>query len=162
MLATAQITARHIMATKLITLRPDMDAFEAIGRLLRRKVSGAPVVDDEGRFVGIFSEQSAIDMLVDAAYEQHPVATIRQFINADVHTVGPDVDLLTIAQMLLHSNQRRLPVLEEERLLGQVSRRDVLRAAHSLSDQMPQLSPATGPAPLYLSGLHEFTDARFT
>lgn len=158
MLATVPITARQIMATRLLTFTPDIDAFVAIRKLLKRGVSGAPVVDRDGRFVGIFSEQSAVDMLVDAAYEQHPVATIRQFVNTDVHTIGPDVDLLTIAQMLLHSNQRRLPVLEEDRLLGQVSRRDVLKAAHSLVDE----APAAGkPSPLYLSGLHEMAEANF-
>ena len=160
MLANAPITARDVMATKLVTLSPDTECFAAIAKLLRHKISGAPVVDAAGRFVGIFSEQSAIDLLVDAAYEQHPVATIRQFVNTDVHTIGPDVDLLTIAQMLLHSSQRRLPVLDadEETLLGQVSRRDVLRAAHSLMQE----TPAAGtPAPLYLSGLHEFAEARF-
>ena len=158
MLATVPVTARHIMATRLLTFTPDVDAFVAIRKLLKQGVSGAPVVDHDGRFVGIFSEHSAVDMLVDAAYEQHPVATIRQFVNTDVHTIGPDVDLLTIAQMLLHSSQRRLPVLEEDRLIGQVSRRDLLKAAHSLVEQ----APAAGkPGTLYLSGLHELTDATF-
>ena len=158
MLASTQITARHIMATRLLTFAPDMDAFAAIRQLLKRGVSGAPVVDAAGRFVGIFSEHSAVDMLVDAAYEQHPVATIRQFVNTDVHTIGPDVDLLTIAQMLLHSQQRRLPVLDEDRLLGQVSRRDLLKAAHTLVEGPPA---GEKPGPLYLSGLHEMAQGNF-
>lgn len=154
MLAQATVTARQIMATRLVTLSPDTDVFDAIDRLLASNISGAPVVDAAGRFLGVFSESSAIHMLVDAAYEQRPSTTISKFVQSDVHTAGPDVDLLSIAQLFLHSNQRRLPVVDDDdMLIGQVSRRDVLKAAHSLMDQ----SPAHVERPhggLYLSSIH--------
>lgn len=158
MLATTTITARQIMATKLVALTPELDAFEAIDRLLANNISGAPVVDGDGRFLGVFSEHSAIQMLVDAAYDQHPSSTIGQFVRDDVHTAGPDVDLLSIAQLFLHSNQRRLPIVDDDDLLvGQVSRRDVLRAAHSLMQQIPEKQPRPMGG-LYLSSVRGADD----
>lgn len=159
MIASATITARQIMAVKLVTLTPDIDALDAIDKLLANNISGAPVVDGNGRFLGVFSESSAIQMLVDAAYEQHPMTRIGKFIQTDVHTAGPDVDLLSIAQLFLHSNQRRLPIVDDDDMLvGQVSRRDVLRAAHSLMDQSPA-PPERLRGALYLSSLHDADDA---
>lgn len=159
MLAKAQITATDIMTTRLVTLTPEMDAFDAIDRLLANGISGAPVVDSTGHFLGVFSERSAIQMLVDAAYDQQPGGTIRPFVDAEVHTAGPDVDLLSIAQLFLHSNQRRLPIVnDDDELIGQVSRRDVLKAAHSLMQQAPEVaSPIRGG--LYLSGLRDAADS---
>lgn len=153
MISNPLILAHDIMTTRLVTLTSDMDVFEAIDRLLANGISGAPVVDATGHFIGVFSEQSAIQMLVDVAYDQHPSGVIRQYINTDVHTAGPDVDLLSIAQLFLHSNQRRLPVVnDDDELVGQLSRCDVLKAAHSLMQEAPQSKPAYQGG-LYLSGL---------
>jgi CBS domain-containing protein len=141
--------ARDIMVTRLITLRPDMDVFDAMDQLLKHQISGAPVVDEAGNFVGVFSERCSISLLLAANYDGAPTNRIEPFIERDVATITPDTDLLTIAERFLNSNQRRLPVLESGRLVGQISRRDVLKAAHKLLQQpTPDESNL-----LYLSGL---------
>ena len=146
------VVARDIMVKRLVTLSPEMDVFKAIDTLLKNKISGAPVVDVEGNYLGIFSERSSISLLVSAAYEGTPTSTIRPFVDADAPTVSPETDLLTIAQTFLSTNSRRLPVLDEEgRLAGQVSRRDLLKAAHRLLD----LGQTEGSSVLYLSGLSD-------
>ena len=156
----SQVVAADIMTRKLVTLTPETEVFDAIDRLLKRRISGAPVVDatDRGRFVGIFSERNAVSLLVDAAYEGRAARTISRFVETDVHTITPDVDLLSIAQLFLHTNQRRLPVLEEDRLIGQVSRRDVLRAAQTL---MQDGADAPHQVLLYLSSLREMNESPF-
>lgn len=150
--------ARDIMVTKLITLRPDMDVFDAIDRLLKHQISGAPVVDGSGGFVGVFSERCSISLLVAANYDGAPTNRIEPFVERDVATISPDTDLLTIAERFLNSNQRRLPVLDGGRLVGQVSRRDVLRAARKLLQQSPVPGPDESSL-LYLSGVVERKDA---
>jgi CBS domain-containing protein len=148
--------ARDIMVSRLITLQPDMDVFDAIDQLLKHQISGAPVVDEAGNFVGVFSERCSISLLLAANYDGAPTNRIEPFMERDVATVTPDTDLLTIAERFLNSNQRRLPVLEAGRLVGQISRRDVLKAAHKL---LQQPTPADESNLLYLSGVVERKDA---
>ena len=133
--AAEPVRAREFMTERLITLKPEMDAFEAIGQLLRHRISGAPVVDDSGRFQGVFSERYSMRLLVHAAYDQAPSSHVGAFMNTDKgRLIDPDRELLSVARMFLDTYYRRLPVVENDRLIGQISRRDVLAAEHHLSD----------------------------
>ena len=152
---TQPVVARDIMVTKLVTLNPEMDVFEAIDVLLKYRISGAPVVDADGYYLGVFSERSSISLLLAAAYDGAPTNRIESFIDADADTISLETDLLTIAQTFLSSQSRRLPVIEEGKVIGQVSRRDLLRAAHRLLD----MGQSEGASVLYLSGLSDPTES---
>ncbi|MCG8448503.1 MAG: CBS domain-containing protein [Pirellulales bacterium] len=153
----SQVTARDFMVKRLVTLRPEMDVIEAVQRLLKNRISGAPVVDADNMYLGVFSEKCSMQVLLDAAYEQLPSNQVRMFMDCDAQTIDPDAHLLSIAQVFLLTPYRRLPVLEEGRLIGQVSRRDVLRAA---MDQLKQGSLQNeGSSLLYLSALVERNEA---
>ncbi|MGB7344024.1 MAG: CBS domain-containing protein [Pirellulaceae bacterium] len=124
------IVAREMMVSNLITLSPTMDVFDAIDVLLRKRISGAPVVDSDGQFLGIFSEKSCMRFVLDAAYEQMPSNTLMAFVDTSPPVITEETDFLTIAQTFVDAACRRLPVLDEKgRLVGQISRRDIMRAA---------------------------------
>ena len=126
--------SKDVMVTRLVTLKPDRDVFEAIGYLLKHRISGAPVVDDRRNFLGIFSERYCMSVLIESAAEQLPTAKVAAFMNTDFgRTIPEDTDLLRITQIFLDTHYRRLPVLRDGKLVGQISRRDVLRAAHKLA-----------------------------
>jgi CBS domain-containing protein len=126
--------AKQVMATHLVTLTPEMDAFDAINLLLRHRVSAAPVVDGQRRFVGVFSEKTSMTVLLNAAYDQLPTSTVGAFMDTDrACCIAEDKDLLSMARIFLDTPCRQLPVLREDVLQGQVSRRDVLRAAFPYS-----------------------------
>lgn len=126
--------AKDFMTTRLVTLSPEMDVFEAIGLLLKNRISGAPVVDQQRKFLGIFSEKTSMQVLISAAYEQLPTCRVEAFMNKDpLRVIEEGTSLLAIAQLFLDTPYRRLEVLRDGRLLGQISRRDVLRAEHHLS-----------------------------
>ncbi len=126
--------SKDIMITKLVTLKPDRDVFEAIGYLLKHRVSGAPVIDDERNFLGIFSERYCMSVLIDSACDQLPTAKVSAFMNTDFgRTIPEDVDLLSLGNIFLNTHYRRLQVLRDGKLVGQISRRDVLRVAYELS-----------------------------
>ncbi|MCA9129303.1 MAG: CBS domain-containing protein [Planctomycetales bacterium] len=127
------ILAREIMTQNLITLSPDLDVFEAIELLLRRRISGAPVVESNGSYLGVFSESSCMRFIVNAAYDAMPDAGLMPFVDGDAPTIEPDTDVLTIVQTFLNQGTRRLPVLDAGRLVGQVSRRDVMRTVVELT-----------------------------
>ncbi len=152
-----QIVARDFMVTKLVTLRPEMDVFKAIQLLLKNRISGAPVVDADGVYLGVFSEKCSMHILLDAAYEQLPSNQVSVFMDTDARTIDPETHLLSIAQAFLLTPFRRLPVLVEGRLVGQVSRRDVLRASLDLLRHAPPREE--GSSLLYLSALVERHEA---
>lgn len=153
----SQVSARDCMVTRLVTLRPEMDVIEAVQRLLKNRISGAPVVDANGKYLGIFSEKCSMHVLLDAAYEQLPSNEVRVFMDTGAQTIEPDTHLLSIAQVFLLTSYRRLPVLESGKLVGQVSRRDVIRASLNLLKR-PR-SRAEGSSLLYLSALVERHEA---
>jgi predicted transcriptional regulator len=141
--------AHELMIAKVVTLSTKMDVFDAIGVLLKNKISGAPVVDAQGHYVGVFSERNCLSMLVNAAYEQLPTSELSAFVTKDARTIEESTDVLAIAQIFLSDNCRRLPVLRKGELVGQVSRRDVLKVIHA------QVTQADSPSSqlLYLSSL---------
>ncbi len=153
----SHVTARDFMTTRLVTLRSEMDVFEAVQRLLKNRISGAPVVDAEGMYLGIFSEKCSMHVLLDAAYEQLPSSKVGAFMDTDAQTIDPDTHLLSIAQVFLLTSYRRLPVIEDGKLVGQVSRRDVLKA--SLDLLRHPTNKAEGSSLLYLSALLERHEA---
>ncbi|MCA8992942.1 MAG: CBS domain-containing protein [Planctomycetaceae bacterium] len=144
--------AADIMTTRVITLTPDQDLFEAIGLLTQHQISGAPVVDRAGRYLGVFTERTSIQLLLNAVVHHTPTNTIEKWVDSEALTVSPDTDLLTIAQMLKESSYRRLPVLKNNKVVGLISRRDVLRAAHKL---MELDQPERETTFLYLSLIRE-------
>lgn len=121
--------AREIMTSHLVTLNPEVDVFVAIDHILGKRISGAPVVDEKGRFLGIFSEKTAMRVLLAAAYDQFPGTKVRAYMNTDrERIIGEETTLLEIAHRFQQTPYRRLPVLIDESLAGQISRRDVIRA----------------------------------
>ncbi|WP_153556049.1 CBS domain-containing protein [Roseimaritima sediminicola] len=146
------VTARDMMVSNLVTLSPDMDTLDAIDVLLKHNISGAPVVDENGHFLGTFSEKSCMQFIVSVTYEQLPSSNLMSFVLKDPPTINEETDLLSIAQKFLDGECRRLPVLDDAgRLCGQISRRDIMRVVqHQLRTRTPV---KTGGGP-YFSALN--------
>jgi CBS domain-containing protein len=144
------IRAKHLMSTGLLTFDPDTDACDAIKQLIHHRVSGAPVVDAAGCYLGSFSEKTSMRMLVDAIYEQRPVGSVAAHMDrSSERLIDEDTDFNSLVEIFLKTVLRRLPVIQDGILIGQVSRRDVLRATLALTDAQPTREKAM----LYLSAL---------
>lgn len=153
--ATQSIVASDIMAKRLVTLDPEVDVFQAIKILVKNKISGAPVVDQENNLLGVFSEKGCMQVLIDAAYEGLPTNQVGAFMDDDPHTISDQTELLVMAQVFLLTTRRRLPVVTEQgKLIGQVSRRDVIKAASNMINKVPHQRNEL----LYLSALHEMNE----
>lgn len=124
--------AEDCMTRELVTVRPDTDASEAIDLLLKHRISGMPVVDASGKLVGILSERDCLKTLLDARYHNLPTALVKDLMSTDVQTISPDTSIAKIAELFSRARYRRLPVIDKGRLVGQVSRRDVLRAIEKI------------------------------
>lgn len=130
-------TAREFMVKRPLTLQSKMDAFAAIDYLLRHRHCGALVVNEEGQYVGVFSQRTSLRVLVHAAYDQLPSTEVGAWMKSEPGRVtSPETDLLAVARRFMENSWRLLPVIEDGRLLGQISRCDVLRAEHHLATQI--------------------------
>ncbi len=126
------ITVRSYMAKDLITFTPEMDVFEAVQRLVQHKISGAPVIDHQGNLVGLLSELDCVKVVLNASYYGDWAGKVSEYMSHDVKTIDADTSIVEVAEMFLQAPYRRYPVLEENQLVGQISRRDVLRVLQEL------------------------------
>jgi CBS domain-containing protein len=127
--------AREIMTTRLVTVSPDLPIFGAIRILLRNQISGAPVVDASGALVGMLSELDCLKVLASGEfYDDDPSekGIVRNYMTRVTQSIDPEADIYTLAQYFLNHTVRRLPVVRGSQLLGQLSRRDVLRTIEEM------------------------------
>ncbi len=117
-----------IMARDLFTLSATDDVIHAMDQLIARRLSGAPVLDAAGKLVGVLSKKDCIQAAINASYHQEWGGSVADYMASPVQTLSPDLDLLEAAEVFLGSPFRRFPVVEGDRLVGQVSRIDLLRA----------------------------------
>lgn len=127
--------ARDLMTRGLVTLSPETEICTATKSLLKHRISGAPVIDENRRLVGILSEKDCLRVLSGEAYDGLPEGHVRDYMTRTVETVGPDSTLLDIVGVFLARSFRRLPVVDDDGVvLGQISRRDALVAIESMWD----------------------------
>ena len=124
---------RDYMAGKLITFKPDTDVLDAIHELVQQRIAGAPVVNDQGELVGMLSELDCMTVALNAGYYGDWGGPVSDYMTPDVESVDADMNIIDLAQKFLQTKYRRFPVLRNNRLVGQISRRDVLRALKELA-----------------------------
>jgi CBS domain-containing protein len=124
---------RDFMAGSLVTFKPDTDVLDAIHELVQHRFAGAPVVNDQGDLVGMLSELDCLKVALNAGYHQQWGGPVGDFMTPEVESVDADMNIIDLAQKFLNSGFRRFPVLRNNRLVGQISRRDALRALGELS-----------------------------
>jgi CBS domain-containing protein len=132
------ITAKQLMNTSVITIGPDEDIYEAMRMMALNNVTGLPVIDEDGTLLGIITEKDILVLLchtLEEAVLDHPVGTVGQFMTRRVVGFGPTDNLADIAQCLSINDFRRVPILDHGKLVGIISRKDVIRYIHELQQQ---------------------------
>ena len=124
---------RDYMAQNLVTFGPEMDVLDAIHELVQHRIAGAPVVDDRGNLMGMLSELDCMKVALSAGYYSEGGGPVSEFMSRDTQTVDAEMSIVDLAQLFLDSQFRRFPVVKDNRLVGQISRRDVLRALEELA-----------------------------
>jgi len=120
------------MATDLTCLAPDDDIVHALRVLLDNRFSGAPVVDDAGNLVGVLSKKDCLGIVYGTAYHGDWGGQVRQYMSRNIEHIEAGCSVIDAAEKFLESSYRRFPVLRDGRLVGQVSRCDILRALDEL------------------------------
>lgn len=113
------MVARDIMTKEVITVKPGAPVKDLAKLLHKHKISGAPVVDTKGRIVGIVSEA---DILAKRGRE------VKTIMSKTVISVSEETPVEEIATLMTHHKVKRLPVLRGEKIVGVVSRADIVSA----------------------------------
>jgi len=124
---------RDYMAGRLVTFKPEMDVLDALHELVKHRIAGAPVVDDHGVLIGMLSELDCLKIALNAGYYGDSGGPVSEYMTPDVETIDAEMSIIDLAQKFLKCGYRRFPVLRNNRLVGQISRRDVLRALNELA-----------------------------
>lgn len=123
------LKVKDYMATRLVTFGPTTNVVQAMEALLENSISGAPVVDENGQLVGLLSEVDLMQVIVQDSYYDESIGIVGDYMRTPVDTVDPDMDIYTLAEKFITEHRRRYPVMRNGKLVGQISRRDVLNAA---------------------------------
>jgi CBS domain-containing protein len=123
------------MTTDLITFTPETDIIKAIDSMIEHQISGAPVLNENKELVGMISEKDCITVIIDSVYHNQPISTskVSKYMTTNIKTVSIEADVVDVANEFLKKNYKRFPVIDEKgRLIGQISRRDILRAVKAM------------------------------
>ena len=127
------VVVKDYMARTLVTFKPETDVLNAVHELVKHRIAGAPVVDDAGNLIGMLSELDCLKVALHAGYHGDWGGPISDYMSDGVETVDAEMSIIDLAQVFLDTKFRRFPVMEKNRLIGQISRRDVLRALEHLA-----------------------------
>lgn len=151
------LTVKDIMTTQVITLSPDTDIVQAAKMLLENRINGAPVIDEQGRIVGILcqsdlvAQQKKIPLptvftlldsyisLTSSKQLEKQVRKIAAWTVSDAMTPNPvtiqsDTRIETVAALMVDSKFHTLPVMEGEKMVGIIGKADLLRTLVSAPD----------------------------
>lgn len=121
-------TVQEFMDTKVPTLLPSMPVLDAIDFLLKNRVTGAPVVDENGTLLGILTEKDCLRLVARSPEPESLRDLVSDLMTTELVTIPPTMDIYYAAGLFLNQSFRRLPVVEEGRLVGAITRFDILRA----------------------------------
>ena len=134
---TTTLRVKDYMTTKLITFNPNQSVQEVIETLITHKISGGPVVNEKQELVGIISEGDCLKQISESRYYNMPLNqdSIENRMVKNVETINGDMDIFDAANLFLKSKRRRFPIIENGKLVGQISQKDILKAALKLKGQ---------------------------
>ncbi|MGB0723374.1 MAG: CBS domain-containing protein [Gammaproteobacteria bacterium] len=122
------LTARDCMTPHPITVRPDQEVLEAVQLLTGKRISGAPVLDQVGNLVGVLTEKDCLRVALDAGYHGTYGGKVSEYMSHEVATIDVDTPVVQVAEMFIERPFRRYPVTDGGRLVGVISRRNILEA----------------------------------
>ena len=128
------VAIKDYMSASLVSFRPDMDILKAISLLVQHRISGGPVLDRQGNLVGELSEKDCLKVALQSSYHSESAGTVSEYMHTEIKTVDANTNIADIAGMFVRDGYRRYPVMKDNRLVGQISRHDVLRALQTLWD----------------------------
>ncbi|MCB1704485.1 MAG: CBS domain-containing protein [Halioglobus sp.] len=112
-----------------VRVKPEDNILDAMKVIIDNKISGVCVVDADGNLVGILSEMDCLRAVLGAIYNNNNIGVVRDHMASDNLVVAnPNEDIVSVAEDMLRKNKRRRPVVENGKLIGQITCRQLLSA----------------------------------
>ena len=133
----SKLTVSDIMTTQLVLFTPEQSIHDVMQAFIKYRISGGPVVDEKGKLIGVISEADCMKEISDSRYFNMPILdkSVGHFMTENVDTIESILSVFDAAAKFSKSSRRRYPVLEKGRLVGQVSRKDIVIAALNMKSQ---------------------------
>ncbi len=133
----APLLVEDYMTKKLITFHPEQSVLEVMELFTKYNISGGPVVNNANELIGIISEADCMKQISESRYFNMPILdkSVERFMTKGVETIPHDTNIFDAACTFYSNNRRRLPVLKDGKMVGQISRKDIVVAALKLSSQ---------------------------
>ena len=133
----SKLTVADVMTSQLVIFKPEQSIHEVMRAFIKHRISGGPVVDESGKLVGVISEADCMKEISDSRYFNLPILdkSVAHFMTKEVDTIDANTNVFDAASLFSKSSRRRYPVMENNRLVGQVSRKDIVIAALEMKSQ---------------------------
>lgn len=131
------ILVRDVMSKSLILFRPKESIHDVMRSFIKYRISGGPVVDKHGELIGVISEADCMKEISESRYFNMPILdkTVYHFMTKNVETIEASTSIFDAASLFSKTSRRRFPVIDKKRLVGQVSRKEIVIAALNLKSQ---------------------------
>lgn len=139
-MGTDQIpTASELMEDVDLEFSPEMDLLDAVDELARHKASAAPVVDETQHLLGMLTEKDCIRILTGSAFYRPRGGKVEDFMSEVRIAIEPEMDLFRVSELFLGNNFPMLPVVDEGKLVGCITRQHILRGILDLTHAWRQV-----------------------
>ncbi len=118
---------KRIMSASVVRFSPDQEILSAIETIVDHGVVGGPVVDERGNVVGVLTHRECIDVVYRAAYYDSWSGKVSDYMNPDVPVIDANRHIIELPEIIYKTPYPLYPVVEESRLVGQVTAPDVLK-----------------------------------
>jgi CBS domain-containing protein len=126
------LKAKEVMTKDVITSSPDATLADAIKLLIAKEISGMPVIDAGGKMIGIISEKDILNFAFSGNLSN---TKVKEAMTKNVTSFSQDADIDSIALAISHNQFRRVPIVEAGKVVGIVSRRDIIRIALKIGNK---------------------------
>ncbi|MCF8273900.1 MAG: CBS domain-containing protein [Flavobacteriaceae bacterium] len=130
----APLKVSDYMTRNLVTFKSNQPLEQVINAIIKHRISGGPVVNEKNELIGIISETDCIKQISESRYYNMPMDnnTVENFMIKNVDTIDGNMNIFDAAKMFYDSKRRRFPIIENGKLVGQISQKDILKAALAL------------------------------
>lgn len=131
------LKVKDYMSRDLIVFKPDQSIEEVVQALINFKISGGPVVNNNRELIGMISEGDCLKQISESRYYNMPMQQdkVENRMVKDVETIDGNMNIFDAANKFLSAKRRRFPIVEDGKLVGQISQKDVLKAALKLKGE---------------------------
>ncbi|MDA0177786.1 MULTISPECIES: CBS domain-containing protein [Mesoflavibacter] len=134
MVDDVSLKVKDYMTKDLITFKPNQTVEDVVETLIKNKISGGPVINDNNELIGIISEGDCIKQISESRYYNAPTqdSLVENHMIKNVETIDGNLNIFDAANKFLSAKRRRFPIVEDGKLVGQISQKDILKAAMQL------------------------------